>query len=62
MAKRTENYRLILLLIVIIILLAFLVEESVAFGAGNIPSYAFLEVSSNLNRSNPVLSPYYTLS
>ncbi|PLW14345.1 hypothetical protein PCANC_20889 [Puccinia coronata f. sp. avenae] len=43
MAKRTENYRLILLLIVIIILLAFLVEESVAFGAGNIPSYAFLE-------------------
>ena len=52
MAKRPRNDQLMLLLVVIIILLVFLVDESVAFGAGNIPSYAYLEVSRNLNRSN----------
>jgi len=43
MAKRPRNDQLMLLLVVIIILLVFLVDESVAFGAGNIPSYAYLE-------------------
>ncbi|KAA1108627.1 hypothetical protein PGT21_019588 [Puccinia graminis f. sp. tritici] len=43
MSKRSKNYDLLLLLFVITILLVFLVDQSVAFGAGNIPSYAYLE-------------------
>lgn len=35
--------RAIIILLILIVLLAFLIDQSIAFGAGNIPSYAFLE-------------------
>ncbi|KAH9470909.1 hypothetical protein Pst134EA_004820 [Puccinia striiformis f. sp. tritici] len=42
-SSRSRNYNFLLLLLIITIFLVFLTHETVAFGAGNIPSYAYLE-------------------